>query len=315
MAQHFFDLRYSAPGGTPSALKGGMVPPGLLLFSGPTRASPSLTNSGGWLAVSHASTGWIYLDSDLEFSSGELLLAHKRTSVPLNAYSSTGGAVLFRASLGTEVSDVTGYYASVGSLGTSSSSLYRHAGLYRVDDGSYTQLGANSSALATRSFPERSELEVFTRVSVSGGTFRSRVWWEDQDEPTTWHVTATDNTYLSGKIGLVLWSDLSSYVFRFLSVGTDGDPAPMEPPGGDGPRLVQGTVFAPDDTPVGEGYSVRCYHRETGMLLGETTTSASGTFAFVLAVPQEEPLNLVAIDTVGNVWGSPSLDRVGGTED
>lgn len=150
--------------------------------------------------------------------------------------------------------------------------------------------------------------DVYLRLQVSGGQARARVWWADEAEPTTWAGSgAFVPTPANTTCGIIAPVYGGAARLDFVSVGTDGDPAPLEYPGGN--RQVVGVVRKPDNS-FAAGYIVRCYHRNTGCLLGEMLSDENGAFLFSLPIPETEHVYCLAVDQLGNSWNAPIKDLI-----
>lgn len=78
-------------------------------------------------------------------------------------------------------------------------------------------------------------LQIISNTETGVTTLKSRLWDTDESEPTTWTMETTDNTAGFATSGLVAFFR-SSYApaFRFIGIGTNGDPAPTAPVAGGG---------------------------------------------------------------------------------
>lgn len=146
------------------------------------------------------------------------------------------------------------------------------------------------------------------RLSISDGQCRCKLWWDGETEPANWASSAA-YTVVPGNIsaGIILPVYGGSVEVDFISVGTDGDSAPLSYPGGN--RIVAGTLLKPDGSPA-DGYIVRCYHRVTGVMLGEVLSNAIGAFNFSLPISQSEKVYCVGVDQLGNTWNAPIKDLI-----
>lgn len=141
----------------------------------------------------------------------------------------------------------------------------------------------------------------FLRVRVAGASINARIWNEGTEEPTTWQLTANNSLFSSGKLGFGI-SGYTDYpmLYSFMSVGTNGDPAPTSFVGG--PRTVAGTLLNPDDS-LAIGKKVRVFDKETGYMLGEQTTNNAGQYDF--KVETIDLVQIVGVDQDGNEWKPP----------
>lgn len=80
----------------------------------------------------------------------------------------------------------------------------------------------------------------YRRLAVSAGSLSQKVWAGARgDEPGSWLLTASDSTYASGWVGIGSRGGTSSQGIVHLTqlaIGTDGDPAPAGPVGGERQR-------------------------------------------------------------------------------
>lgn len=82
---------------------------------------------------------------------------------------------------------------------------------------------------------------LYIRFGVSGTTVRARWWLADEEEPTSWLLSATDSTLSSGWVGFGQYQD-SEVLFDFFSVGTSTDSAAL--PTGTTPTAIVSSVTA-----------------------------------------------------------------------
>lgn len=146
------------------------------------------------------------------------------------------------------------------------------------------------------------------RLSVSDGQCRFKAWWDGETEPVSWYASAPYTINSANKsAGIILPVYGGMVEIDFLSIGTDGDVAPLSYPGGN--RIVSGTLLKPNGSPA-NGYIVRCYHRETGGMLGEMLSNEVGAFNFSLPISTTEKVYCVGVDQVGNTWNAPMKDLI-----
>lgn len=241
----------------------------------------------------------------VSFQDLEILMKTRVLRVASSTYTNTGPGFAFR------VQDTPGTY-----LGRSDNSYYVSTGagspssrdnlnFYKLEGGSQTKVQDANGALPTKDDDEILLVDQFIRAQISGNTFKVRSWYSEESEPASWDIDTTDSTHPdAGDVAICCHKYSYGLAQYFISIGTEGDPTPDSLS-----RLVSGTVTKPDDT-AADGYLVRCYHRPTGALLGETLTSASGLFTFDLSIPETEEVYCVAVDQVGNTWNIAVEDRI-----
>ena len=82
-------------------------------------------------------------------------------------------------------------------------------------------------------------------TSVAGGAeVRSKSWLISDDEPANWDMTTTDDdaNLQTGMAGIFVGRGSDQHYYRWIGIGTDGDPAPTEPVGpGDGVDITGDT--------------------------------------------------------------------------
>lgn len=297
MAQFFYDLSIAVPGQWPVfAMRTGSAP-------STTNGKRAISRADGFLVVDKDEANvWDFVPFGHDVSDVDLLLKMQRRRVNSTLYVNTGNGIFLRGG-----GDSSGYYVGLGSVTTSSSTtVHRVACVYRRHVGSGQTKLAEFDALPTRS--PRSDMmrfASFLRVQMIGSRLKAKAWWEDAPEPIEWQVDLTDATYASGDIGILIQGYDSLTDLHFLSMGTDGDPAPFSYPGG--PRYVARTVLNPDGSPA-EGKVVRCYTRDGGVLLQEQVTNSGGHVLFELTYPDE--VYVIAIDQDGNTWNGIIHDMV-----
>ena len=196
-----------------------------------------------------------------------------------------------------------GYEISWGGLLSASSVFIRR----RVSSSNTTILssGTNPAGISRES-------PVWLRAGVSGSTIRMKSWADGQPEPAGWELERTDTNITAAGVfffgirgasgsGFGPTAGTKYRIFQ-LSFGTDGDSAPSSVS-----LTVTGSLTTPSAT-IAVGYIVRCYNRDTGALLDETMTDASGNFSFT--VSSEDRVYCMAVDQLGNMWNAPIRDLI-----
>lgn len=313
MAQFYYDLSIAANGKWPYFCKG--VLPNIETANGIRsvgRGINASVNKPSFNIDRDNQNIWLHIGMGLNLSDFDAVLAFARNRVSTQNFVNVGGGLYFRSNTGSGSSRGDGYYAV---FGTMSSSNYRSGSLYRRGTGGVAgaqvslQTVSNAMLSSLFSYADALGKVVYLRVNASGQRFRVRAWWEGETEPSTWPIDFTDSDtgWTTGDIALQINGYEQLHNYLFLSVGTDGDSAPLSYPGGN--RVIAGTLLKPDSSPA-EGYMVRCYHRASGVLLGETLANSIGAFSFSLPIPTSEKVYCVGVDQLGNTWGAPFKDLI-----
>lgn len=313
MAQFYYDLSIAANGKWPYFCKGSK--PDIVASNGIRSAGRSFNTSVNKPVFNIDRDNqniWTYSSMGLNLSDFDAVVAFARNRNSTQNFSNVGGGLYFRTNGPDGGSAGTGYYAV---FGTMSSGGYRSGALYRRGQGgvagAQAALQTSAQGLLSSLFTHPAALGkvVYLRINAQGQRFRVRAWWEGETEPTTWPIDFTDSDtgWKTGDIGLQTNGYEQLHDYLFLSVGTDGDSAPLTYPGGN--RIIAGTLLKPDGAPA-TGYMVRCYHRETGVMLGEMLANSIGAFNFSLPIPATEKVYCVGVDQLGNTWNAPIKDLI-----
>lgn len=313
MTQYFYDLTIAKPGGGewPVMLRGskGANSGASILSIGPGVSNASNKRLFNIHKVS-GETPHQSLGAGISSADTDVVARLTLSRASSDTFTNIGPAVVFAraGTIGSSGRPADCYYATNGNT-VSTGASQRNLVIYKIVSNTQTSLGSASNVITALSGEfERSFVKI--RLQCVGTTIRAKMWRDEDSEPGSWQVSVTDSSVsAAGDAGVIVHGYGTKYSLDYLGVGTGADAAPHSLPGG--ARVVTGRVKDPDGELVGVGYTVRCYHRETGLLLGETTTDADGVYSFSLTIPQTELVYLQAIDSVGNLWGSPTLDRVG----
>lgn len=174
------------------------------------------TYEGG---VSGFFTDQIFDDAEILFKSRFSRIAGDQN------YYNLGPGVFFRANP-LNGAEVEGYQFARGAGSTHSSIRFYDA------LNSSSNIGASSPTyLPNKTAAARTLEYVYCRVRFEGNNLRARAWYEGQNEPSGWGIQTTDAKYSSGRIGIKIQQHEDGGVLEFLSIGTDGDPAPSSPTG------------------------------------------------------------------------------------
>ena len=306
MAQYFYDLSILDRGGLPA-----MMP----LRS--TNITSSETKAGtvmgyfGQLGFSQGGTDVEFaLWAGLDVTNVEALYRATISYYYYGAnYGNAGGPSVFlrgRSNAGVLGNRAyNGYYFALNGHSILSDHM-KVPRVYTYENGTYGSLDIGGATwVTTHTVPFKDWF--YARVRAEGTTLRMKVWKDGELEPGTWSLDVTNSIFTQSGDVVLNFGRGAAYIVDFLSIGTDGDPAPMSYPGGN--RIVAGTLLTPDSEPA-DGYVVRCYHRDTGALLGETLSNEIGAFTFSLPIPQTEKVYCVGVDQLGNQWGAPIKDLI-----
>lgn len=321
MAQIFVPLWLANPNGGawPTAFKGNRPDANTAetLFAGPAVNGSSAARD----FVHHSTgsgTGSLSLLLGLNVANVNLLMRSRLSPLASAANNGAGGPIQLAARVNASswINDGGAGDGSIGrpsnmyyfTNGTStfltSSSSQRSFQMWKISGGATTQLGST----ATNQIAWPSDLwaapYVLMRLECTGTTIRGRAWFEGDAEPGTWAVSVTDADHASGDVGIIYRQNNQRFAHSWLSVGTDGDPPLTSPP----MNVIAGTLRNPSGNLVGPGYVVRCYHQESGAMLGETVTDGSGAWSFT--VPTTDAVYVLAVDNLGNTWKAPINDRL-----
>lgn len=298
MAQYYYDLGVSSVQRkeiTMLPIMGGSTD-ALSLF---TRDEKSLTSSTGFspdpLGRQVANTSRFITNET--FSDCDVLVKLKRIVLGSVDFFNAGPSIIVRAG---GVNTLNGYQISVGAGPT-----YRSLRMYTI-----ANTNSNIGASSTDYLPVKTPLELATqwmyiRARLMGNIIQARCWYEGSTEPNTWAFTSNRSEYSSGGVGILLQSNDEGCMFDFMSVGTDGDLAPLSPIY----RSVFGVVLDPSDNIVG-GATVRLYDRKSGTLLGQGISGADGTFTLQTSLPENIEVYCLVVDNNGNSWEIPTADRL-----
>lgn len=197
-----------------------------------------------------------------------------------------------------------------GGLRNSNSNVARTMRLYSAGYGSQKSATTSTTYLSadSHSAENRTRFMFCLRVLVVGKNIKARAWRDDVAEPSTWEIDVSrPDLPDEGHVGFYMSGGIEGRVCDSLAIATEGDPLPSGMPGGN--RSIVGTLRKPDNS-IAQGYVVRCYHRDSGALLGETLSDAAGQFSFSLPLPSSEKVYCLAIDQKGNSWAAPIKDMI-----
>lgn len=303
MAQHFFDMRIGKPGNWPSMLKGEVASyneaQSIGNFTSEGFQISSISNSHKTLLCGITPAANVDIVHRVSYS----------TRTANTDFTNTGMAAVAARASGVSASGRPSncYYATLNAT-TSASSNGDALILYKIVSGTQTVIHATQNVISDLpSLMEAKQTDVYIRLNCNGTNIRAKAWKVSDAEPASWQREAVDSDLASGDAGVIYHGYGLEMVSKFVSVGTGSDNAPFSYPGGN--RIVTGTLLKPDNSPA-DGYLVRCYHRETGCLLGETLANLSGAFTFSLPIPITEKVYCVGVDQLGNSWNAPIKDLI-----
>ncbi|MDN5624716.1 MAG: hypothetical protein L0G96_16385 [Acinetobacter sp.] len=301
MAQAFYSMLKAPKNGFPSFLDGSNFSSGEMLRIGTKQNRLSIPGPTkfSWRWASLLNTGLEFNKSQME-----ILVKFNRENIAttdsefgfgifLNAPNSVTGGVILLSDCPTSAASGAGRRIRLRDQ-SSESDLYT---------GTFLPVVSGSETIY-----DTLHKYMFLRLSVNSGQARFKAWWDGTAEPSSWsgsgaYTVASDRI----KAGIIAPVYGGSANVEFISIGTDGDSAPLTYPGGN--RIISGTLLKPDNSPA-EGYIVRCYLRENGELLGEAITNAIGSFSFSLPIGQSDKVSCVGVDQLGNTWNAPIKDLI-----
>lgn len=307
MAQYYYDLSIADANGIPAMPKGPRSPN----FDNGNAKFGLVNGYFAQLGVTRGGT-----DAELGLAAGvnaATVEALCKASVSLYNYgadyNNSGGVAFFLRAQGAQWSGgraKNGYYFALNGA-ASQSAHSRKLRVYTYENGGYGALDVGGSKDMIAPTGEIFTDFFFFRVRAEGTTLSAKAWKETEQEPAAWMLSTTNATFTgAGDVFLGLGRGCA-FAVPFFSVGTDGDPAPTAFPGGN--RTVAGTLRKPDNS-TAAGYIVRCHHRATGALLGQTLSDAAGQFVFSIPLATTEPVYCLAIDQLGNSWAAPIKDFI-----
>lgn len=207
------------------------------------------------------------------------------------AFTNTGPAVFFNVDNNVN----TRYELSING-NTSISSNLRTTTVYNYN-GSFNTLESKASSITD--VTNKYNKYFFIRARKTGTQIRFKVWFEEEVEPT-WIHNITNNVF-SGKYACIQLSQNNcNAVIPFISIGTNGDSAPMSMD----KRKVVITLKNPNNI-VAANTLVRLYLKETGALIEEQITNENGIAIFLINVYENQLVTVVGVDENNNEWKPP----------
>ena len=150
------------------------------------------------------------------------------------------------------------------------------------------------------------------RLKIASSALTAWAYWDGDSS------TATNKSYVppggdstitaAGGVGFVIYRGGGVHQLNYISIANGTDTLLFAP---DSLTRMDGVVYEPLDVPSGRtnigatGFPVRGYHRSTGVLVGEATSSGEGKFSIIGLDYGLEPSVLTAIDTNNDIeeWG------------
>lgn len=310
MAQFYYDMTICKPNKWPLFFKGNRPALGsAVLAMGVNKASASPYFSQ---KKNGSENIWYVPTFGINEADVEVLVKYKIPpfSSLSGGFSNTGPVGIF---LRTTPGPFTGqpsksYYAATGGQLSDYDklSLWKRDTLNSIPQ---TQVGGiTGPTISIPSFPNTMDLFAFLKFRVNGTTLQVKHWLASDTEPVGFAINTTDSSITTaGDVGIYFSGYMGEVGVSFVSIGTGGDTAPLTYPGGN--RIIAGTLLKPDGAPAG-GYMARCYHRETGVILGEVLANELGAFNFSLPIPATEKVYCVGVDQLGNTWNAPIKDLI-----
>lgn len=196
-----------------------------------------------------------------------------------------------------------GYKFSLGSI----PNYYRHANiLYRLSSGSTGVLTSGNVLPALTEQWDALGAAVWMRFRVSGNALMGRCWWDGDQEPETWQLTATNDYLSSGAAGLLLMGSNELAQVDFLGIGTDGDAAPTAAPA---PYIISGHITDGDGVPAAR--RVLVIDRTLGEIVHDTMSNAeTGQYVAPIATAGEYTRVVLADDAAEGVVYNDIVDRI-----
>ena len=300
MAQYFYDLSQVNPATNfPLAAKGYIPDASVFRNFGRTLLDGEPAFAFSFKTASETDNHRYY-GLGVSHQDCEILFRGRQLNTATSSYANTGLGFAFRVqTLNSSGRPADCYYVTNGQDGG-----FDDLTLYKMVGGSQTQIASLAGALPSKSGGEQYNHAFFIRLKAAGSSLQARIWWEDESEPATWDIDATDTTIsVAGDIALACHQYEQSAAQYFIAVGTDSDAPPTANAG-----TVSGIVLLPNGDPA-DGYLVRCYHRDSGILLADSTTDASGAYAFS-TLDTADAVTILAVDQLGNSWNAQVNDLV-----
>lgn len=306
MAQYFLDLSIGQSGKWPALLRGNAS----AYNDAEMNTAPIKKSWGSGVLIKGLGSNYKTINAGLgSFTDVDIVCKSTLSSIPPASNAFSGGTIcIFARGDGSFTGEdrPNNCYLAAINCNTNLASNGSILSTYKVVSGSLTSLVFNVPVLSGLPSAELAhEVPVFVRFQCIGTSIRCKVWKHPDSEPGSWAIDTTDSTFAAGQVGISYPNNKQEFISSFLSIGTGGDPAPLSYPGGE--RTIAGTLLEPDSLPA-DGYIVRCYHRESGVLLGETLSNALGAFGFSLPISEDEKVYCVGVDQLGNTWNAPIKD-------
>lgn len=182
----------------------------------PTGWSERWDATGGFEVIAGPYAGWNGVSSVYDFLSWDTIgsISGDCEIVGLIRSSFGSGAQTGLVIHGS-IAATSGYVVNLGGSGNELS-------IVRMDSGT-------ENIIAGPAFTWALNTDYRLRVQRSGTAWRARVWADGAGEPGTWLYDSTDATYTSGHLGLFARNLNGTKTWKWIGVGTGGDPAPMGP--------------------------------------------------------------------------------------
>lgn len=158
------------------------------------------------------------------------------------------------------------------------------------------------SATITASDAVSSSTDMLLRLRKQGTTFKAKAWLDGSSEPATWLESTISEASTFNNAGVLLAGGAQHVIIKNVAIADAGETAPLSITGGN--RTVAGPIKKPDGNPA-NNYTVRLYHKDSGVMIGEQKSDVNGLFSFSIPVLETDLVEIVGVDDVGSSWKPP----------
>lgn len=172
---------------------------------------------------------------------------------------------------------------------------------------SLTKVISNSAAALvsttiTASESESSSTDMLLRLRKQGTTFKAKAWLDGTSEPSTWLESTISEASAFNNVGVLLAGGTQHVIIKNVAIADAGETAPLSITGGN--RTVAGPIKKPDGSPA-NNYTVRLYHKDSGVMIGEQKSDINGLFSFSVPVLETDLVEIIGVDDIGGTWKPP----------